>query len=262
MIFDTHAHYDDEAFDQDRETLLPSLKENGVACVVNVGASLRGVRESIALAEKYPFVYAAVGVHPDEVGSMSEDAMEWLKSLCLLEKTVAVGEIGLDYYWDKEPHQVQKEWFIRQLRLAKEMDLPINVHSRDAARDTMDVIRAEHAGTTGGIIHCYSGSVEMAREYVKMGYYLGIGGVVAFKNARTLKQVVKEIPLEHLVTETDSPYLAPPPYRGKRNDSRNIRYVIQEIARIREMQEEAAEEILFENAKRIYGKVIEPSENN
>lgn len=252
MIFDTHAHYDDEAFDNDREAVLESLQENGIGYVVNVGASMKGARESVRLASRYPFVYAAVGIHPDEVGCLNDERMEELRSLCRLEKTVAVGEIGLDYYWDREPRQVQKRWFAEQLQLAKEMDLPVNVHSRDAAQDTMDVIRAEHAGITGGVIHCYSGSVEMAREYVRMGYFLGIGGVITFKNSRVLKEVVREIPLEHLVTETDCPYLAPAPHRGTRNDSRNLPLVTEAIARIKELPLQQAEEILFENAKRLY----------
>ena len=188
MIFDTHAHYDDEAFNGDREQLLCSLKEDKVEYVVNVGASLRGVRDSVSLASHYPFVYAAVGIHPDEVGCMNDKVMEELLGLCRLGKTVAVGEIGLDYHWNVETKEVQKKWFAAQLHLAREVNLPINVHSRDAAQDTFDVIRGEHSGATGGIIHCYSGSLEMAREYVKMGYYLGIGGVVTFKNAKTLKQ--------------------------------------------------------------------------
>lgn len=252
MIFDTHAHYDDEAFGNDREQVLESLRENKVAYVVNVGATMEGARESVRLSSRYPFVYAAAGIHPDEVGCLNDETMEELRGLCRMEKTVAVGEIGLDYHWNREPKQVQKRWFMEQLHLAKEVDLPINVHSRDAAQDTMEVIRAEHAGATGGVIHCYSGSVEMAREYVRMGYYLGIGGVITFKNARVLKEVVREIPLEHLVTETDCPYLAPEPHRGSRNDSRNLSFVLEAIARIKEIPLQQAEEILFENARKLY----------
>lgn len=252
MIFDTHAHYDDKAFDEDREELLGSLKDHGVGYVVNVGASLRGARESIALSSRYSGVYAAAGIHPDEVGCMNEAVMEELSIMCRLEKTVAVGEIGLDYHWNVESREVQKHWFSEQLQLSREVDLPINVHSRDAAQDTFDMIKAEHAGSTGGIIHCFSGSLEMAREYVRMGYYLGIGGVVTFKNGKTLKQIVKEIPIEYLVTETDCPYLAPEPFRGKRNDSSYIRYVIKTIAELKELPMEETEAILFENAKRVY----------
>lgn len=252
MIFDTHAHYDDKAFDEDREELLSSLAKKDIGYVVNVGASLRGARESIALSSRYSSVYAAAGIHPDEVGCMNDEVMEELRTMCRLEKTVAVGEIGLDYHWNVESKEVQKHWFSEQLKLAKEVDLPINVHSRDAAQDTFDMIKAEHAGSTGGIIHCFSGSLEMAREYVNMGYHLGIGGVVTFKNGKTLKQIVKEIPIEHLVTETDCPYLAPEPFRGKRNDSSYIRYVIKTIAELKELPVEETEAVLFENAKRVY----------
>lgn len=252
MIFDTHAHYDDKAFDEDREELLGSLEANRIGYVVNVGATLQGARDSQEYAQRYPRVYAAAGIHPDEVGCMNEDVMEELREMCGREKTVAVGEIGLDYHWNCESHEVQKEWFIRQLRLAKETGLPVNVHSRDAVQDTLDIMRAEHAGSTGGVIHCFSGSTEIAREYVKLGYHLGIGGVVTFKNAKNLKQIVKEVPLEALVTETDSPYLAPEPFRGRRNDSRNILYVIQAIAVLRGICVEEAQERLFENAKRVY----------
>ena len=252
MLFDSHAHYDDKAFEQDRDELLSSLSAHNVGYVVNVGASLRGARESMSLASRFSNVYAAAGIHPDEVGCMNDAVMEELRSMCRLEKTVAVGEIGLDYHWNVEEKEVQKKWFLEQLRLSKEVDLPINVHSRDAAQDTFDLIKAEHAGSTGGIIHCFSGSPEMAREYLRMGYLIGIGGVVTFKNGKTLKQVVKETPIEYLVTETDCPYLAPEPFRGKRNDSSYLKYVVKTIAELKEVPVETAEEILFENAKKLY----------
>ena len=251
-IFDTHAHYDSESFDADREELIASLPANGIVYAVNVGASMYGAEQSIAFAHRYAHMYAACGIHPDEVGDLNEEQMEHLKDLCLDEKCVAVGEIGLDYHWMVQPKQVQQTWFIRQLELSRELDLPVNIHSRDAAQDTFDIMRSHHAGTTGGIIHCYSGSPEMAKEYVKLGYYLGIGGVVTFKNARALKQVVEQVPLEALVTETDCPYLAPEPNRGKRNSSLNIPYVIGEIAQIKEMDVSECAQILFENARRVY----------
>lgn len=252
MIFDSHAHYDDEAFAEDREALLSHMRESGVGYIVNVGASLHGAKESTELAARFPHVYAAVGVHPDHVGGLDEDKMRWLRELCRLPKTVAVGEIGLDYYWDKESHQLQKEWFIRQLALAKEMKLPIVVHSREAAKDTFDVIKAEHAGSTGGVIHCYSGSREMAKDYLDLGYYIGVGGVVTFKNARVLKEVVEYVPLSHILTETDCPYLAPAPFRGKRNRSAYIAYVIEAIASIKGISTEEVERATCENAKRMY----------
>ena len=206
MIFDTHAHYDDEAFDDDREQLLGSMQENGVGRIVNVGASLRGVQATYELMQTYDFIYGALGVHPDEVGELNEEKMQWLKDLLSHKKAVAVGEIGLDYYWDKESHEIQKKWFQEQLHLALECRLPVNIHSREAAQDTFDLIKTEHArqpGFAGGIIHCYSGSVEMAREYLKLGYEIGVGGVVTFKNARVLKEVVTEVPMDRIVIETD-----------------------------------------------------------
>ena len=255
MIFDSHAHYDDSAFDADRGELLAQMAENGIHRIVNVGASIRGVEASQALAEQYPFIYAAVGVHPDEVGHMDEQKLLWMYDLCRKPKTVAVGEIGLDYYWDKEAHDFQKLWFRKQLRMSKDTQLPINVHSRDAAQDTLDIIKEEHAGTTGGVIHCFSSSPEIAMEYVKMGYFIGVGGVVTFKNSKVLKAVVETVPLEHIVVETDCPYLAPTPNRGKRNSSLYLPLVVDEIARIKQIDREETEAILYENTLRLYPKV-------
>ncbi len=255
MIFDTHAHYDDEAFDDDREQLLGSMQENGVGRIVNVGASLRGVQATYELMQTYDFIYGALGVHPDEVGELNEEKMQWLKNLLSHEKAAAVGEIGLDYYWDKESHEIQKKWFREQLHLALECGLPVNIHSREAAQDTFDLIKTEHArqpGFAGGIIHCYSGSVEMAREYLKLGYEIGVGGVVTFKNARVLKEVVAEVPMDRIVIETDCPYLAPVPYRGKRNSSLNLPFVIQAIAEIKGLTPEEVENRTWKNACRVY----------
>ena len=257
-IIDTHAHYDDKAFDEDRGELLSSLPEKGILCAVNVGASMRGAKAGIAFAEKWPHLYAACGIHPDETGELEEgqeQAEETLRSLCLHPKCVAVGETGLDYHWMVQPKDVQKKWFIRQLELAKELDLPVNIHSRDAAQDTFMIMKEYHAGATPGIIHCYSGSAEMAAEYIKMGYFLGIGGVITFKNGKTLKQVVEKIPLEYLVTETDSPYLAPEPYRGRRNCSLYLPYVVETIARIKGLPVEETAQILLDNALRAYPKL-------
>lgn len=255
MIFDTHAHYDDEAFEEDREQLLNSMAEGGVGRIVNVGASLRGARATYQLMQKYDFVYGAIGVHPDHAGEMSIPVMIELKEMLQHEKAVAVGEIGLDYYWDKEAHDLQKYWFQKQMELALDLNLPIVVHSRDAAQDTFDGIKRFHAGKpgfAGGVIHCYSGSVEMAREYVKMGYHIGVGGVVTFKNARVLKEVVAEIPVEKIVVETDCPYLAPTPYRGKRNSSLFLPHVIEEIAKIKGMTPQEVEAATWENACQLY----------
>lgn len=229
MIFESHAHYDDEQFDGDRKELLNSMQENGIGTIINVGATFQSCKEVVQLAQEYPFIYAAVGVHPDEVGELDEEKFAYLKAQCQNEKVVAVGEIGLDYYWDNESHEVQKKWFQKQLELARELDLPVIIHSRDAAADTLEMMQ-KHAKGLCGVIHCFSYSKEMAQEYVKMGFHIGVGGVVTFKNSKKLKEIVAEIPLEKILLETDSPYLAPTPNRGKRNSSLNIPYIAQEIA--------------------------------
>ncbi len=253
MIFDTHAHYDDEAFDEDRDEVLTSLREWGVGTVVNVGASMEGSRRSVSLSEQYEFVYSAVGVHPDEVGELREEDMEWMREQLQKPKVVAVGEIGLDYYWDKEGHDLQKKWFLRQLELAKELKKPVIIHSREAAADTMELLKANYHGEMPMVMHCYSYSMEMAREYRKMGLYLGIGGVLTFKNAKKLKETVLESPMEYLLLETDCPYLAPVPNRGKRNDSGMLKYVVQELAALKGITPEEVIRITEENARRFYG---------
>lgn len=255
MIFDSHAHYDDEQFDEDRDTLLSGMEEAGIGGIINMGASLEGVASSQALAEQYPFVYAAAGVHPDYAGSLNEENMQWMYGLCRKPKTVAVGEIGLDYYWDKESRDCQKKWFITQLDMAKETGLPVNIHSRDAAQETFEIMKKEHAGTTGGVIHCFSSSAQMALEYVKLGYYIGIGGVVTFKNARVMKEVAAAVPLDHIVIETDCPYLAPAPNRGKRNSSLYLPLVIREIAEIKGVTPKEVEDATYANVKRVYPKI-------
>lgn len=251
MIFDTHAHYDDEQFDEDRDQLLSSMAEAGVSTIVEIGASMESSRNAIRLAEQYPFVYAAVGVHPDNVGELDEETFEELEAMCRHNKVVAVGEIGLDYHWDTEPREVQKKWFVRQLELARKMKLPVNIHSRDAAEDTLEIMK-EYGEGLGGIIHCFSYSKEMAKEYVKMGFFIGVGGVVTFKNGRKLKEIVTELPLEKIVLETDCPYLAPEPNRGKRNDSRNIHYVAEQVAALKNLDKETVVKQTENNAKLIY----------
>lgn len=252
MIFDTHAHYDDEAFENDRETLLSGMRDADVEYIVNVGASMASSERSVALAEKYPFVYAAVGVHPDEVGELNEENFARLKAWTSHEKVKAVGEIGLDYYWDKEKHDLQKQWFLRQMELAAECKLPVIIHSREAAKDTLDLVTAAKPLGLSGIIHCYSYSVEQAREYLNLGYYIGIGGVLTFKNAKKLKEVAEYVPLSKIVLETDCPYLAPVPFRGKRNDSAKIRYVAEELAAIKQLPVEEVIRITNENGRKLY----------
>lgn len=255
MIFDTHAHYDDEAFDEDREDLLGSLQSHGIEAVTNVGASIKTSKNTLELTEKYPYVYGAIGVHPNETAELDEDKLNWLKENSMRKKIVAIGEIGLDYYWEEPDHDTQKTWFIKQLNLAREVKLPVIIHSRDAAKDTLDIMKAEKAEDIGGVIHCFSYGKEMAREYLNMGFYLGIGGVLTFKNARKLKEVVEYMPLEQLVLETDCPYLAPVPNRGKRNTSLNLSFVVREISMIKGIPEETIMEITSRNAKRLYALV-------
>ncbi len=252
MIFDTHTHYNDRQFDPDRDELLTGLAAAGVGKVVNISADWESLEETIKLTEKYSFLYGAVGIHPDHVGDLNEDRLEIIRGLSRKEKILAIGEIGLDYHWMVAPKEVQKEWFIRQLNLAKEEDLPVVIHSRDAVRDTFEIMKKEHACLTPGVIHCFSASPEMAREYVKLGYYLGIGGVVTFKNAKALKKVVEETPLSHLVLETDCPYLSPSPYRGKRNSSDRLCLVAEAVAGLKGCSVEEVEEATWRNAHQLY----------
>lgn len=251
-IFDTHAHYDDEAFDKDRDELLGSLDAKGIGTVVNVGASIQSTKETLQLTRQYPFVYGAAGVHPNETGELNDNLMDWLRHITREDKIVAVGEIGLDYHWEEPEPKIQKYWFVRQLALAREEGLPVIIHSRDAARDTLDIIKAERAKETGGVIHCFSYGVDLAREYLQMGFYLGIGGVVTFHNARKLKEVVKYAPLDQLVLETDCPYLAPEPYRGRRNSSLNLIYVAEQIGQIKNIPADEVISVTSRNAKRLY----------
>lgn len=254
MIFESHAHYDDEAFDGDREQLLASLKEQGIGYVINVAASLASVKTTQELMKKWDFIYGALGVHPSETGELNEENFAWLKEQLKTPKTVAVGEIGLDYYWDKEEavRNRQKDWFARQLVLAKETELPVIIHSRDAAKDTWDVMAAERAWEQKGVVHCFSYTKETARDFLKWDYYFGIGGVLTFKNAKKLKEAVEYIPMERILLETDSPYLAPDPYRGKRNSSLYLPYVVSAIAQIKGISEEKVREITCRNAKELF----------
>lgn len=251
MIFDTHAHYDDKQFDHDREEILGQMEAAGVGYIVNASATVESWEKVLELTRKYPFIYGMIGVHPDEVGALDGAAFSRMENLLQEEKIVAVGEIGLDYYWDNESHDTQKMWFIRQLQLARRHALPINVHSREAAADTMEILKS-HAQGMKVIVHCYSYSREMAEEYVKMGYLIGIGGVVTFKNAKKLKEVVQAVPLSHIVLETDCPYLSPEPNRGKRNSSLNLPYVAQAIAELKGVTAEEVIRVTEETAKAFY----------
>ena len=252
MIFDTHAHYDDDAFNEDREQLLAALPEQGIARVVDVGASLASCRKVLELMERYDYIYGAIGVHPSETAELNEETYSWLKEQCQKEKCLAVGEIGLDYYWPEPDHETQKKWFLRQLDLAREIKKPVIIHSREAAKDTVDLMTEAHAEEIGGVIHCYSYTKETAKTFLDMGFYFGIGGVLTFKNAKKLKEAVEYIPMDRIVLETDCPYLAPEPNRGKRNSSLNIPYVIAAMAQIKEITEEEVRKAAWDNSLKLY----------
>ncbi|MDR1766513.1 MAG: TatD family hydrolase [Lachnospiraceae bacterium] len=303
MIFDTHAHYDDERFDGDRDALLSGLFSGGVETVVNISSDLASVQKTLDLLGKYPFLYGTVGIHPTDSGELDEEKFGWVCDTAKMYRykavagaggvddqvsgdtaarhlspgsltqwdenagavgidrqgmadspgrIVAIGEIGLDYYWKEPEREIQKKWFRRQLELARECALPVVIHSRDAAQDTLTLLKEAHGEEIGGVFHCFSYSPEVAAQVLGMGFYLGIGGVVTFANAKKLKEVVAAAPLEKLVLETDAPYLAPVPYRGKRNSSLYLPYVVEEIARIRGIPEEEVIQATNRNAKELF----------
>lgn len=252
MLFDSHAHYDDEAFNADRDEVIENAHRDGVEYILNASADKASVSESIALARKYPFIYAAIGIHPHNVGEIDESIVESLIDLSNDQKVVAIGEIGLDYHYDFSPRELQREWFAEQIRLARRLKLPIIVHSREASEDTLKIIKDEAARDVGGVFHCYTGSVEMAREILQLNFYIGVGGAVTFKNARKLPDVVRYIPEDRLLIETDCPYMTPEPHRGTRNDSRHVRLVAQKIAELRGESFDRVAEYTTRNAKALF----------
>lgn len=250
MIFDTHAHYDDKAFDTDRETVLQAAHTSGVALILDPGCDVKSSRAAITLAERHDFVYAAVGIHPEELDCWGEEALAEIRELAEHPKCVAIGEIGLDYYWDDSRKEEQKLLFRWQIELALELNKPIIVHDREAHGDCMDIVRDYPA--LRGVFHCYSGSAEMAKELLKRGWYLGFDGPVTYKNARKTLEVLEICPLDRILIETDSPYMSPVPLRGKRNDSRNLRYVVDKIAELKGVSPEEIERVTMENGRRLF----------
>jgi TatD DNase family protein len=253
LIFDTHAHYDDERFDEDRDSLLKQLHQEGISYILNASASPESLEATMELAEKYPFVYAALGIHPHDAEKMNEDIMNKIRTLSKNDKVVAIGEIGLDYYYDNSPRDIQRYWFERQIELAKELRLPIIIHDRDAHEDTVNILKKTDVKQVGGIFHCFSGSAQMAMEMLKLNLYIAVGGAVTFKNARKTVEVVKAVPLEKLLVETDCPYLSPEPHRGKRNNSGYLVHIIRKIAEIKEISESEVAGITLMNAKKVFG---------
>lgn len=250
MYFDSHAHYDDAAFEDDRDILLKTMHKNGIYRIINVGADMSSSLESVRLAEKYDFIYAAVGVHPHDVNNLTENDVKLLQKYCSCFKVVAIGETGLDYHYDDTDKEMQKYWFSRQLELCKKLEMPVIIHSRDAAADTLDAVIK--SGVRKGVVHAFSASAEIAKAYIDMGFYIGVGGVVTFKNAKKLVGVVEKIPLERILLETDAPYLSPEPYRGKRNNSQNLQYVAAKIGEIKQISTETVIKSTCQNAEMLF----------
>ena len=252
IIFDTHAHYDDSSFDEDRDELLSILPENGVRCVINQGIDIETSKFSIELAKKYDYIYAAVGIQPQEV--YKEESLNEIRRLANHPKVVAIGEIGLEYHYDVAPHELQIQYFEEQIKIANDYSLPIVVHNREAHLDTLTVLKRSPAQSCG-VIHCFSGSVETAKEFIKLGYYLGFDGPVTFKNAKTAIEVLEYAPLDRILVETDAPYLTPVPFRGNRNNSMYIKYIIEKIAEVKKISVDEMENILVKNSLNLFKKV-------
>ncbi len=246
-LFDTHAHLDDERFDEDREQIIEQIKQDGISLIVNPGADMKSSRAAIKLAEKYDFIYAAVGIHPHDVKDITEADLIELEQMAKHEKVVAIGEIGLDYYYDNSPRELQREYFIKQIELANKLSLPIIIHSRDASMETYEILK-EHKKDIGCVLHCFSQSLEMAELYLKIGCHLSFAGPLTFKKSSKLKEVARNIPLDKIFIETDSPYLTPEPYRGRRNDPSKVRYVAEELSKLRAISVDKIAEITMNNA--------------
>lgn len=253
MFIDSHAHLDDERFDEDRIALIESLRENNIDLVINIGADMESSRASVKLSKEYDNIYAAVGVHPHDAQDVTETYLDELKDLSKEEKVLAIGEIGLDFYYDNSPRDIQRKVFLDQLELARDLNLPVVIHTRDAAGETFEILKEACAKGTRGIMHCYSGSVEMALEYIKLGFYISLGGPVTFKKARVPKEVAEVVPLDKLLIETDCPYLTPEPFRGKRNEPKYVTYTAEAIAEIRGISIEELAEATSRNAREIFG---------
>ena len=252
MFIDSHSHLDDERFNEDRDILIKSLKDNKVDIAINIGADLETSINSVNLANKYDNIYATIGVHPHSASEVTLETLNKFRQMSKNKKVVAIGEIGLDYYYDNSPRDLQRKWFKEQVELAKELNLPVVIHSRDATQETFDIIKEAQDGTLRGVLHCFSGSIQMAIEYIKLGFYISIGGPVTFKNARVVREVAESVPLDKLLIETDSPYLTPEPYRGKRNEPMFVRYVAEKIAEIKKISVEELASHTSRNTKELF----------
>lgn len=253
MLFDTHAHLNATQFNEDVEQVIERARAEGVSHIVVVGFDRPTIQRAMELAEQYSFIYAAVGWHPVDAIHMTDEDLIMIERLAAHPKVVALGEMGLDYYWDQSPKEVQKEVFRKQIRLAKKVKLPIIIHNRDATADIVHILQEEHAEEVGGVMHCFSGSIEVARQCIDMNFYISFGGPVTFKNAKKPKEVAKEIPLDRLLIETDCPYLTPHPFRGKRNEPSYVKYVAEAIAELKGISFEEVAQKTSDNAKRLFG---------
>lgn len=253
MFIDSHTHLDDPRFDQDRENVIESLREDGIDMVINIGADKESSLSTLELARKYDNIYAVAGVHPHSASELEEDGLDWLIEIAKEEKVVAIGEIGLDFYYDNSPRDIQRKWFKAQLQLAKELGLPVVIHTRDAAKETYDILKDAAAdGKLKVLMHCYSGSAEMAMDYARLGFYIALGGAVTFKNARVSREVASVVPLENLMIETDCPYMTPEPFRGKRNEPKYVNLVAEKIAEIKGITVEEFAKATADNARRFF----------
>ena len=253
MFIDSHVHLDDPRFDQDRENIIESLKEDGIDMVINIGADKESSFSTLGLAKKYDNIYAVVGVHPHTASELEEEGLDWLRELAKEEKVVAIGEIGLDFYYDNSPREIQRKWFKAQLQLAKELDLPVVIHTRDAAKETYDILKEAAAdGKLKVLMHCYSGSAEMAVDYANLGFHIALGGAVTFKNARVPREVASVVPLENLMIETDCPYMTPEPFRGKRNEPKLVSLVAEKIAEIKGITVDELAKATADNARSFF----------
>ncbi|UTR12432.1 TatD family hydrolase [Evansella sp. LMS18] len=253
MLFDTHVHLNADQFEEDIEQVIERANEAGVSKMTVIGFDEKTINKAMELTENYDFIYAAVGWHPVEAIDLNDDYLNWIRDLASHPKVVAIGETGLDYHWDKSPKEVQKEAFRKQIQLAKDVKLPIIIHNRNADEDVVQILKEEKAEETGGIMHCFGGSIEIARACMDMNFYISFGGPVTFKNAKETKETANEIPLERMLIETDAPYLAPHPYRGKRNEPAYVKLVAEEIARLKELSYEEVAHQTTKNAEKLFG---------
>ncbi|SES40657.1 TatD family hydrolase [Salipaludibacillus aurantiacus] len=253
MLFDTHVHLNADQFEDDAEEVIKRAREKGVEHMVVVGFDEKTINKALKLIETYDFLYAAVGWHPVDAVDLTDDYLAWIEELSDHPKVVAIGETGLDYYWDKSPKDIQQEAFRKQIRLAKKLNMPLIIHDREAHEDIVDILKEENAEEAGGIMHCFQGDVKMAKQCLEMNFYISFGGPVTFKNAKLPKEVAKEVPLNRLLVETDAPFLAPHPYRGKRNEPSYVKLVAEKIAELKEVEFEEVANQTTENAKKLFG---------